>query len=325
MISITNPKTGKRISVPCGHCINCLQDLQNDWSLRLTKELLSAPERPAVFITLTYNDENLPTEEFNEETGEIYKYPSVSPKDVNNFIKCLKTKINRLKKKGNYKGYKGALKYFIASEYGPGTHRPHYHGILFGLSKKDYDLINESWNRGFIYLGEANAKTIRYTSKYCLKPTEFSNPNRESGYFNYEKYLDEKGLRRKEFRRMSTKLGANYIESPVNIRYHLKNPFKKQTWTVKLGSFNYKMPRYYKIKLYTKENEEKYGTTNYGDNLADIVSDYKLRIRNGNLRKRYSQCKELIKRDLQDAKRKEYLLIQDRRDFLNREQRNHRQ
>lgn len=174
-------------------------------------------------------------------------------------MKVLRTKVDRLIKSGKWKGYKGKLKYFIASEYGPEGGRPHYHGIIYGLSKKDGQLITDVWNKGFCYFGDANEKTIVYTSKYCVKPTELqSNPNRK-GYFDNEKWMEENGIRRKPFRLMSTKLGANYCDSPKNLRWHFADIFKHNY--LRVGKYKKKLPRYIKLKIYTPENLKKYCTT----------------------------------------------------------------
>ena len=348
LITIKNPKTGEYIQVPCGHCIGCLEDMQKEWSLRMVKELKSMPNRPAVFITLTYNDENLPTEEFNEKTGEVFQRPSVVKNHIQTFMNTLRKSIEREIKKGTYKGYKGGLKYFITSEYGPEGGRPHYHGIIYGLNKNQvaYDLISRAWNKGFIYLGVANEKTISYCSKYCCKPTELSAYPDRKGYFDNEKWMEDNGIRRKPFRLMSTKLGANYIESPSNIKFHLKDPVKHNY--VRMGQFKKSMPRYYKKKLYTNENAEKYLKTDkeaynefinqrikvkeldksYGRNLCyysitDVISRSQYYRHLADTQQKYSLSEDYILRDIEDAKQRENISVQNRRKWFKRAGRYH--
>lgn len=347
LITIKNKKTGEWQQVPCNHCVGCLEDMQKEWACRMFDELKSMPQRPAVFVTLTYNDEHLPTEEVNENTGEVFKYPSVVKRDIQLFIKRLRKSIDTKIKKGNYKGYKGPIKYFITSEYGPETHRPHYHGIIYGLNKNRvaYDLINDSWQNGFIYLGVANLKTINYCSKYCIKPTELSDPNRR-GYFDNEKWQEDNGIRRKPFRLMSSKLGANYCESPANIKFHLKNPLKHNY--VRNGKYKMKMPRYYKKKIYSDENVKKYLNTKkenyinylkdkikllkveeyYGRNLCnysvnDVISRLQYYRHLADTQQKYATSEDYIRRDIEDSKQRENISIQNRRKWLKREGRYH--
>lgn len=332
--------------VPCGHCINCLLDMQSEWATRLSIELRSNLSRPAVFVTLTYNDENLPTEEFNKETGEVYRDPSVCKPHVQQFMRSLRTKINRLKKRGQWSGWQGAIKYFFTSEYGPQGGRPHYHGIIFGLTKKDANLINEVWSKGFTYLGDANDKTIVYCSKYCVKPTEFqshSNPHRK-GYFDNEKWMDEQGIRRKPFRIMSIGLGKSYCEDEKNLRFHFREVFRNNY--LRIGKHKKKMPRYFKQKIYTQENFNKYCVhqkarehfcktmsdiyknnikygTNFTNNLINHIGRYQYYRHLADAIKDIALSKADPLRDIQTAREREDLLIQNRRKWLRRTGRNH--
>lgn len=65
-------------------------------------------------------------------------------------------------------------KFFITSEYGPATHRPHYHGVMFGVT---YDEFQEcfacDWNKRFgrckFDILNPSAGGMMYVSKYCSK------------------------------------------------------------------------------------------------------------------------------------------------------------
>lgn len=347
LITIKNPQTGEHLQVPCGHCVGCLIDMQTEWATRMTMELKSDLSRPAVFVTLTYNDDNLPTEEFNEKTGEVFQQPSVNKKHVQQFMKSLRTKIERQKKRGVWKGYSGPLKYFFASEYGPTHGRPHYHGIIYGLTKNDGDLINEVWNKGFTYFGEANEKTIMYCAKYCVKPVEFTqNPHRR-GYFDNERWMEDNGIRRKPFRLMSTKLGANYCDNPSNIKFHFRDIFKNNY--LRVGKIKKKLPRYFKNKIYTEENfnkycrtnasklaflkmknntlkyDKKYGSNNITYNLVNLIGRAQYYRHLSDKLKDYAISEDNIQRDIQDANEKERLLIKNREKWMRRAGRYHKQ
>lgn len=49
---------GSKVCVPCGKCIDCRKDFQKEWIFRLSQEVKSC--QVPCFITLTYNDDNLP-------------------------------------------------------------------------------------------------------------------------------------------------------------------------------------------------------------------------------------------------------------------------
>jgi len=56
-ITIKTPQGYQK--VPCGHCLECLRNYQNDWSNRMNEEM-KANDGKAVFFTLTYNEESVP-------------------------------------------------------------------------------------------------------------------------------------------------------------------------------------------------------------------------------------------------------------------------
>lgn len=337
---------GTRVMVPCGHCIQCLIEMQSDWSVRMSCELMSNLSRPAIFVTLTYNEENLPVNEVNEDTGEIFQKPCVVKHHIQQFMRSLRNRVKREQKKSNWKGWKGPLKYFIASEYGPEGGRPHYHGIIFGLDKSHSNIINEVWNKGFTYFGEANEKSICYVAKYCVKPTEFqSNPHRK-GYFDNERWMEDNGIRRRPFRLMSTKLGASYTENPERLKFHFRNIFKNNY--IRVGKCKRKIPRYFKLKIYTDENFSKYCKgnfslfqyykgknkvkkldKNYGEynsyDLPTLIGKYQYYRHLTNDIASYSLSETNIDRDIQSARQKEYLLNETRKKWMQRAGRYHPQ
>lgn len=115
------------------------------WATRI--ELESLLHGDSVFVTLTYSDPEYPADEGT----------ATQRKHVQLFLKALR---KRLPQK---------VRYFIAAEFGSRTRRLHYHGVLFGVSRFDQAAIEQAWRRGFIQIGECNAKTCRYVSKYVCK------------------------------------------------------------------------------------------------------------------------------------------------------------
>ena len=102
-LSCRNPIYVKEMIVPCGKCFTCRSKYRLSWQLRLQHELLSYNYN-AMFLTLTYDDDNLPTNE------------TLVKKDVQDFIKRLRKFYNDVK-----------IRYFAVGEYGSEKHRPHYH------------------------------------------------------------------------------------------------------------------------------------------------------------------------------------------------------
>lgn len=99
------------------------------WSLRLIYELSTTSD--ACFLTLTYNDENLP------------KDYSLNKKDLQDFWKRLRSNLSR-----EYHEFAPKIRYYACGEYGSRTKRPHYHAIVFGLDNyndKHRELTKKSW------------------------------------------------------------------------------------------------------------------------------------------------------------------------------------
>lgn len=144
-LKIANPrnKDGKAI-VPCGKCINCLINRRESWIARLIEE---HKIKPALFITLTYSDENLTFASTN---------PTVVKRDVQLFFKRFR------------KSFKETFKYYLVAEYGTKTRRPHYHFIIFSdfFSADVADTILNAWQLGNITCEPLNMARLVYTTKY---------------------------------------------------------------------------------------------------------------------------------------------------------------
>lgn len=136
-ISIQDSKDKSRfVQVPCGHCIPCRINKSLEWLIRLEYENQCHPY--SSFVTLTYNDENLP------------KDNGLHKADLQKFMKLL-----RFNSSEKYKYYgigeygETELKYF-SPESLEAHGRPHYHLIIFGL-KPDCDesreLVFQSWKK----------------------------------------------------------------------------------------------------------------------------------------------------------------------------------
>jgi hypothetical protein len=129
----------------CGQCINCRITRRKEWTCRILLEAKHHLNKNS-FITLTYDEENLP-------------YEGVTKDESQRFIKRLRRKFST------------RFRYFIVGEYGDIGGRPHYHAVLFGLPPVDYvyDRINEAWGKGIIDVTELNQNRAQYVAGYVTK------------------------------------------------------------------------------------------------------------------------------------------------------------
>lgn len=205
----------KEMLVPCGQCSECLYRRRNEWVFRLSHELITQKNQ-AIFLTFTYDDEHLPEDR------------QVSVRDCQLFMK-------RLRK--YYPDKK--LKYFIASEYGTRTRRPHYHAIIYGLTVDDTkkakrlyanELYKNVWKNGFCYVDIVNIFVIRYVAKYIVK--NFMETRRKD-YIN--------NMITPPFSLKSTGLGLEYLKRNINsFCYNESHPTSYGV---------VQTPRYYRKKL----------------------------------------------------------------------------
>lgn len=170
------------IRVPCGQCIGCQEAYSKQWAVRCMLEASQFDSSTNFFLTLTYDDANLPrgVEIVNKDTGEIKVVDGcLVKKHIQDFIK-------RLRFHFQDKYHHTGIRVFYCGEYGGQTGRCHFHCILFNcpipqdnlkifkVTKENNiiwtcDEIEKLWNKGFISLAEVNWDTCAYTARYCLK------------------------------------------------------------------------------------------------------------------------------------------------------------
>lgn len=137
----------KPVLVRCGKCIPCLVSKRNDWSFRLEQEYKYS--KSAVFITLTYDQKHLPSDQ------------CISKRDLQLFMKRL-----RKHDKSN------SIRYFAVGEYGSHYGRPHYHVLLFNTSETD---VRKAWVDskgrpiGIVHVGTVTAASVAYVTKYIVQ------------------------------------------------------------------------------------------------------------------------------------------------------------
>lgn len=141
----------EHVAFPCGQCPVCRQKKASEWALRLMFESRLYSLDNIAFVTLTYSPEHLP---------ENY---SLVPSDLSSFVK-------RLRKHLSVRNAP-KIRFFGCGEYGDKRSRPHYHLLIFGLNKKDWDCIQKSWHYGLIDIqrphstGSVESYVAGYVSK----------------------------------------------------------------------------------------------------------------------------------------------------------------
>lgn len=175
-----NKKPGPFVQVPCGKCISCLKTKRNQMLWRLNRSVNFAKYK-SYFLTLTYDEEHLPmfcrdTNSYLEDK-ETYMpqvtilRPSVQKRDVQLFFKRLRKYISDhdLEQKDEEGKVLDSerFRYFLTSEYGSKTKRPHYHAVIINF-KHDPMLFEHCWKNGIIYVGDSSPASINYVAKYFV-------------------------------------------------------------------------------------------------------------------------------------------------------------
>lgn len=173
----------RNIFVPCTKCISCRISYTREWSVRLMNEYETSNGK-ACFITLTYSNENLPSD------------LSLHKDELQRFFKRLRKKL------GEHK-----IKYYACGEYGDKNHRPHYHAIIFNLSIMDaFLLLPDIWTKGFFDIQPVFYESCKYVTGYVMKK------------YNGQKAKEVYGEKQIPFRLSSLGLGKQYaIEYKENI------------------------------------------------------------------------------------------------------------
>lgn len=160
------------VLLPCGNCIGCRLQYSAGWALRCVNEAQLYQDN--CFVTLTYNNENLPKD------GELIK------RDLQLFHKRLRQRnVDR------------KIRHFSCGELGSLNRRPHYHTLLFNYKPQDLvplrqakfrqyrgrfhkqantsDLYTSAevldlWHqKGFVTIGDVGFKSAGYVARYSLK------------------------------------------------------------------------------------------------------------------------------------------------------------
>ncbi|AXH75129.1 MAG: replication initiator protein [Microviridae sp.] len=201
----------RELLLPCGKCLDCKRHHVNEWALRCVLE--ASQHEDSMFVTLTYNDANLPKFDESGHYGTTLRH-----KDFQDFMKRLRKHLDSY-----HDGKK--VKYFMCGEYGGKTGRPHYHAIIFGHMFDDV-FVHESrarfniyrsptlerlWNKGFSTIGECHYGTCAYVAKYSAKRFGGEDSHVGKKVSELEHYYKTDGEhRRMEYLRASQGIGKDF-------------------------------------------------------------------------------------------------------------------
>lgn len=208
-----------------------------------------------IFLTLTYNDENL-------------KSPWLQYIDFQLFMKSLREKINR---DIVYKENKIQISYMVTGEYGDENKRPHWHAIIFNYEPRDKKLlrktetgesvyeseeINSLWKKGRTEFGSVTMESASYVARYAAKKLVHGN-DQDHSYHPIHKTSSKHAI------------GKRWIEK--NFKFVSENGF-----IVLPNGQTSKIPRYYIDWM--KKNEPEAFMLYHSETLPKIIKTSKERI-----------------------------------------------
>lgn len=206
-IGFEPPGSLQKLAIPCGRCFGCTMEYRRMWAIRCQHE--AALYDSNLFVTLTYDEENLPW------------HRGLELDHMQRFLK-------RLRKK--YEGDiaipeadgKRPIRYYLAGEYGEETDRPHWHLLLFNLRLPDYHgqpkaielaSMRELWPFGHHQVDQFTPARAAYTAGYAAKKVR-GYIQRKLAYDVYHPETGEIYERRPPFATMSRRpvgLGVYYF------------------------------------------------------------------------------------------------------------------
>lgn len=197
--------------VPCGLCASCLYNMIQDKIIRLQLWQENS-STPLYFVTLTYNDDNLPLE-------------GVNKKHCVDFMKRLRHQTRE------------KIIYSMISEYGSKTKRPHYHYIVNGFKNLEYlyKALERTWKFGNFKIAPIIFERIQYIAKYHV--TRLDAPPDQNKCFS----LCSKGIG-KEY----------LTQQNIEFHHRYSSKRKHFDGTIKRNGKSYKLPRYLKEKIYSQ-------------------------------------------------------------------------
>ncbi len=159
VFNISQAYTDRHVNIPCGQCIGCRLEKSKQWAIRCVHEASLHDNNS--FITLTYNEANLPEDRSLE-------------------VRVFQLFMKRLRKR-----FGPNIRFYACGEYGDKNGRPHYHACLFNHDFQDKKIwrpgkdaslnlyrsaaLEELWTYGFSSIGEVTFQSAAYVARYIMK------------------------------------------------------------------------------------------------------------------------------------------------------------
>ena len=307
---VYNPYLGDYVLVPCRVCAACRSSYARDLQNRIEDECRA--HKYNFFVTLTYDNEHMPMYyAYPSESGVYfrafrgnkplldaqglelpeldfdledswYAEPHHNPystgfgfcykPDIQKFIKRLRIKLVRTY--GNV--FSSKIRYFVASEYGPVTYRPHYHGVFFcdddRIARDLPRLIYEAWSmcspeRCDVQLVSGAAP--QYVAKYV------------NGFARLPKVLSTQFTRPFHLASKNPALGTFKIDEKEIFDCFVNNNFERPSVDAKTGELSYALFPHKVLSRYFR----KY--SGYGEGNIDYELRLYQKYATGNYRKIY--------------------------------------
>lgn len=173
----------RTISIPCGQCIDCRLRNSQEKAIRLVHESKMSPTGQNCFLTLTYNDENLPRDQLG---NAVY-----NPTHLTSFVARLRDHLRYSLQVKNFSKVPEALRFktFGCAEYGDQFDRPHFHLLILNYDFKDKypwrqttpdwggepnqcyrsEFLESLWSHGNSEIGSVTEQSCGYVARYVQK------------------------------------------------------------------------------------------------------------------------------------------------------------
>ncbi|AZL82699.1 replication initiator protein [Apis mellifera associated microvirus 2] len=213
------------IKVPCGRCEGCNERYARDWAIRMMHE--ASLYKHNCFITLTYNNENLPPDRslHYEHFQEFMKRFREAHQGCDLVSHPYFGKID--KKTGKpYPEFYRPIRHYVAGEYGGKLGRPHWHACIFNFDFADKYIwetstsgeplyrspsLEQLWPFGYSSIGSVTFQSAAYVARYINKKVKGNQA--DDHYAWHDPETGEVFWRRPEFSKMSLKpgIGAGWL------------------------------------------------------------------------------------------------------------------
>jgi hypothetical protein len=253
--------TSQQIPAPCGQCPSCLCNRKQLWTHRILLE--SYGHENNSFVTLTYNEENLP---LNSEG-----IPTLRKRDGQLFIKRLRRRLDH------------PIRYYLAGEYGTAGTRginPHFHLAIFGIGKEHEETIQDAWRSE---KGTGNeGEILGFTSTDLLEPASaayIAGYVQKKNKYNQDMYEELNIV--PEYSSMSTKpaIGAHAITvlaKTLQDKPELLTETGDVPFSLKHGKRSLPLGKYLREKLREELQLDHTLETEFCPNTGEILNEKKI-------------------------------------------------